>query len=124
MTKEKNILERYRKKGLTNKKSIKLSNFSDGDWAKFVRYAERRCFGEPIAYIQGWADFYARRFKVDRRVYIPDKKTEYLVQTALEEISNNSIILDIGTGCGCIAITLKMENPHLGRLRKIELNGN
>jgi release factor glutamine methyltransferase len=66
--------------------------------------------GEPIQYVTGWADFYGLRFRVNPDVLIPRQDTEAVVNTCLTLIKqgNNTSpeILDIGTGSGCIAITL------------------
>lgn len=66
---------------------------------------------EPLQYILGQADFYGLKFKVDPRVLIPRPETEELVEWVLETIKTPSFntspcILDIGTGSGCIPITL------------------
>ncbi len=66
---------------------------------------------EPLQYILGQADFYGLKFKVDSRVLIPRPETEELVEWVLETIktpsfSTSPCILDIGTGSGCIPITL------------------
>ena len=64
--------------------------------------------GEPVQYIVGNVDFYGLNFKVDKRVLIPRFETEGLVEKTISLIDNDKIkILDIGTGSGCIAITLK-----------------
>ena len=64
---------------------------------------------EPVQYILGQADFYGRTFMVNKHVLIPRPETEELCQwiTATDATS----ILDIGTGSGCIAITLAAEMP-------------
>lgn len=79
---------------------------------------ERLLQNEPIQYILGVADFYGLKFKVDRNVLIPRQETEELVfwilETIQKEIKNTAIsILDIGTGSGCIPITLKKKMPQL-----------
>lgn len=68
---------------------------------------------EPIQYIVGEAEFYGRRFKVNSSVLIPRPETEELVQQAVSLIQpkSNPVILDIGTGSGCIAISLNLELP-------------
>jgi release factor glutamine methyltransferase len=68
---------------------------------------------EPIHYILGEAWFYGRKFTVNPAVLIPRPETEELIETALTVLPNNreqaAHILDIGTGSGCIPITLKLE---------------
>lgn len=65
---------------------------------------------EPIQYVLGHTEFYGRRFKTDHRALIPRPETEELVHWILSNnISPEAYILDIGTGNGCIAITLSLE---------------
>lgn len=66
---------------------------------------------EPIQYIQGVVSFYGRRFKVGQGVLIPRPETEELVETILKRAGRDVRILDIGTGSGCIAVTLSCELP-------------
>ena len=69
--------------------------------------------GEPVQYIVGDVDFYGNIIKVDRRVLIPRRETEELIEKALKKIKRDSIdIIDLGTGSGCIAITLKKFFPN------------
>lgn len=71
---------------------------------------------EPIQYIIGKADFFGRQFLVNPSVLIPRIETENLVQILIDEnIQENLNILDIGTGSGCIAISLALEmnNPKV-----------
>ena len=72
---------------------------------------QRRENGEPLAYILGYREFFGRRFRVDTNVLIPRHETEVLVETALDFAKPAAKVLDIGTGSGCIAITLKLERP-------------
>ncbi len=65
---------------------------------------------EPIQYIIGSTWFYGRQFLVNKEVLIPRRETEELVHLVVSENREKSVkILDIGTGSGCIAITLKKE---------------
>ena len=74
-------------------------------------YIERRSTGEPVAYITGKQEFYGRTFKVSPDTLTPRPETETLVSKALDLINKNGIkeIADIGTGSGCIIITLFLE---------------
>lgn len=69
---------------------------------------------EPIQYILGETEFYGRKFIVNEHVLIPRPETEELVHLIINEsrkFSDNFSILDIGTGSGCIPVTLKKEMP-------------
>ena len=68
--------------------------------------------GEPVQYIVGDVDFYGYTFKVDKRVLIPRFETEGLVEIALSYLKDGDSIIDLGTGSGCIAITLKKKLPN------------
>ncbi len=74
----------------------------------------RRAMGEPLQYITGIQDFFGREFRVSPDVLIPRPETELLVEAALEVINEQtSLICDIGTGSGCIAVTLLCERAHV-----------
>jgi len=72
-------------------------------------FVERRAVGEPLQYITGVQDFYGREFRVTPDVLIPRPETELLVEAALEIVSDASFICDVGTGSGCIGVTLLCE---------------
>lgn len=66
--------------------------------------------GQPLQYILGYTEFYGLTFEVNSNVLIPRPETEELVSWIIESVSSMPTnILDIGTGSGCIAITLKHE---------------
>jgi len=75
----------------------------------------RRGKREPLAYITGEREFYCRRFKVGPGVLIPRPETELVVDEARRvaaELGKSELaIADVGTGSGCIAITLALELP-------------
>ena len=73
----------------------------------------RRAAGEPLQYIRGKTEFFGRTFFVDDRVLIPRPETEVLVETAIKTIDRGARVVDIGTGSGCIAVTLSLERPDL-----------
>lgn len=79
---------------------------------------ERREKREPLAYIRGKSWFYGRFFSVSPQVLIPRPETEAMVELLLELVKNikplktkDLLIIDIGTGSGCIAISAKLELP-------------
>lgn len=86
----------------------KISEIS-GKIEKLMKY-------EPVQYVTGKADFYGRDFIVTRDVLIPRNETEELVMRILNDYKcfegERLDVLDIGTGSGCIAITLSLENPR------------
>ena len=82
---------------------------------------ERINQGEPIQYVVGFENFFGRKFQVNQSVLIPRPETEELVRLVLSEARRLTAgdnvrplkILDIGTGSGCIAITLSAELPNV-----------
>ena len=84
----------------------------DDSLVQLREFVERRAAGEPLQYITGVQDFYGREFRVTPDVLIPRPETELLVEAALEVTKNNAgFICDVGTGSGCIAVTLLCEMP-------------
>jgi release factor glutamine methyltransferase len=73
----------------------------------------RRVQGEPIAYLLGYKEFYGRPFLVSPDVLIPRPETELLIDKVLQLMKGRQScrVLDLGTGTGCIGITLALENP-------------
>ena len=85
---------------------------------RFASLVARRKGGEPVAYLVGHREFYGREFAVSPDVLIPRPETEMLVEIPLaKEVGAGTTatgaarILDLGTGSGCIAITLALEIP-------------
>ncbi len=84
----------------------------DSELVKAREVLVRRAKREPTAYIVGKREFYGRSFEVNRAVLIPRPETELLVDAAREIFASSSsplAIADIGTGSGCLAITLALE---------------
>lgn len=80
----------------------------------FASLAARRAGGEPVAYLVGRREFFGRDFTVSPGVLIPRPETELLVELAITALGAGSTarILDLGTGSGCIAVTLALELPQ------------
>ena len=74
-------------------------------------WIKRRVSREPIQYITSKADFYGRSYFVNNKVLIPRPETEILIDAAIQNLlkKKNPFIIDIGTGSGCIGITLAIE---------------
>jgi release factor glutamine methyltransferase len=109
---------------------------SESDMFSFAAHTKRRKNNEPVAYILGEKDFYGREFFVSPDVLIPRPATEGLVDAVLDYISEKKegvseidtdiiawvhafkergeprLIVDIGTGSGCLAITLALETSY------------
>ncbi|PYQ30652.1 MAG: peptide chain release factor N(5)-glutamine methyltransferase [Acidobacteria bacterium] len=83
------------------------------DPARIDAYLQRRYTGEPLQYIRGHTEFYSRDFLVDDRVLIPRPETELIVETAIERAPRGARVIDIGTGSGCIAISIECERTDL-----------
>ena len=86
------------------------------DKSKLDEALKRLEAGEPVQYIVGDTDFYGNIIKVNKNVLIPRRETEELVEKTLGYIKQHFVgnlnILDIGTGSGCIPITLKKLLPE------------
>ena len=79
---------------------------------RFQESVERRAAGEPLQYITGVQDFFGREFLVTPDVLIPRPETELLVEAAIEVSGGPgaaTFVCDVGTGSGCIAVTLLCE---------------
>ena len=74
-------------------------------------WVKRRLKQEPLQYITGSCDFYGREFLVNSKVLIPRPETERLIEESIRSLQSiqNPKILDIGTGSGCIGITMAKE---------------
>lgn len=79
---------------------------------KFLLLINKRKNGWPIAYLTSNKEFYGLNFFVNRNVLIPRPETEILVEYIISEAKPNQVIADIGTGSGCIAISLAKNLPN------------
>lgn len=99
--------------GLTHAQLIAHSDrpLSEAEQTRFLALIGRRLAGEPVAYILGRREFYGRDFRVTPAVLIPRPETELSVELALERMRSFATpqVLDLGTGSGCIALTLALE---------------
>ena len=85
---------------------------------RFFSQIQARAAGAPLQYLLGEAEFFGRLFLVRPGVFIPRPETETVVETALQALKRRQAmvgrplrLLDLGTGSGCIAVTLASELP-------------
>ncbi len=88
--------------------------------SKYFYLILKRRFNWPVAYLTGYKEFYGRQFKLNRQVLVPRPETELLIEETIKLIKQSPAgikkIVDIGTGSGCLAITLALELPELSIL--------
>ena len=84
------------------------------DIMKFKHYLFRRYQNEPMAYILGYKHFWKHRFLLNKSVLIPRPDTELVIEETLKYLPNDKSkkILDVGTGSGCIVVSLIKERPN------------
>lgn len=73
----------------------------------------QRCAHTPLAYLLGYSEFYGRKFEVNKDVLVPRPESESMIDLLLGLFPHNKkeVIVDIGTGSGCLAVTAKLELP-------------
>lgn len=89
-----------------------VENISSEDEAKIMDAVQKRIKHIPLGYIFNETEFFGRKFYVDKNVLIPRLDTEVLIEKIINDIKNLDFqpsVLDIGTGSGAIAITIKKE---------------
>ena len=103
------VLNRNREEILLNTHN-KISN---KDIIKFKNYLLRRYQKEPMAYILGYKHFWKHKFLTNKFVLIPRPDTELIIEETLRYLSidKSKKILDVGTGSGCIVVSLLKERP-------------
>jgi release factor glutamine methyltransferase len=101
------------KKGRTILYSQPGKHLTEKEYEEYQQWIERRTHGEPVAYIVGKREFWSLPFEVSRHVLIPRPETEILVEEVLKICEGGGIktprILEIGTGCGAISVSLASE---------------
>ena len=74
---------------------------------------EKRKNGKPLAYLKGYQEFYGLDFLVSEAVLIPRPETEIAVKCAINSMPPDARLLDLGTGCGNIAVAIAHHRPDL-----------
>jgi len=82
---------------------------------RYRDWIERRAAGEPAHHLKGTCSFWGREFEVSPTVLVPRPETELIITAALDlPLSAEARVLDVGTGSGCVAVTLAAERPRWG----------
>lgn len=91
----------------------------------FWSLVKRRANGEPVQYITGVQEFYGLEFEVNPSVLIPRPETELIVEevTKLASHQLSQLVIDVGTGSGCLAIAIARELP-LARIIATDISGD
>ena len=103
-----NVLQKSREKLIINLNK----KVDSGQIIKFNKLIHRRSLNEPIAYITKQKEFWSKKFKVSRNTLIPRPETELMIEELLKIYKKNKksiFILDIGTGSGCILLSILDE---------------
>jgi len=80
---------------------------------RYRSWLERRAAGEPAHHLTGTCRFWGRDFEVSPAVLVPRPETEIVIEVALAlPLAPTARVLDVGTGSGCIAVTLAAERPQ------------
>ncbi len=99
--------------GFTDRADLILHAEDEYDYKEADELLKKRISGVPMAYILGYREFYGRKFEINPNVLIPRPETEQMIISTLGIVDvekiNNITIVDVGTGSGCIPITLKLE---------------
>jgi len=95
----------------------------DDERQRYEEAVAERSRGVPAQYITGHQEFWGLDFLVSPAVLIPRPETEHVVETAIEIAHDldNALIIDVGTGSGCIALALENELPH-AEVHAVELS--
>ena len=75
--------------------------------AELADLVTRRVSGEPLEYVLGWVQFYGLRIEVDPGVFVPRRRTEFLVRQAAERARPDAVVVDLCCGCGAVAAALE-----------------
>lgn len=86
---------------------------SESDQEHFRSLINQRATGRPVAYLVGHKEFYGRRFQVNSAVLVPRPDSELLVELALARVIPGDSVVDVGTGSGCLGLSIASVRPDL-----------
>jgi release factor glutamine methyltransferase len=100
--------------GRTHAALVQDPDLSDDERTRLAGLVTRRQAGEPLQYLEGTVDFGPLTLKIDRRALIPRPETERVWEEAVASLRRagpGTVIVDLGTGSGCLALALKHAFP-------------
>lgn len=109
------VMENITGSGKTERMLYKNSAITDKEEVQLNQYADKLMMNEPVQYVLGEAWFAGMKFHVDKNVLIPRPETEEMLDWVIADCRLQIVdldILDIGTGSGCIAVSLKKKLPR------------
>lgn len=106
------FVEEFFQFGLNIKVLDTPQEIDPSQWQQFLNGLDRLSRQEPWQHVLGYAWFFGRKFLVSPDVLIPRPETEELVDLILKSKQGPCRLLDIGTGSGCIPVTIQLERPH------------
>jgi len=115
---ERRILEAFIRGVALSRLDLEERPLNEYEQAELKRLTKMRVQGLPLQYLTGSQGFYGREFYINTQVLVPRPETEGLVELALKELKRIQTVvekpqvLDFGTGSGCIALTVALENPN------------
>ena len=92
------------------------AEIAESQWNELCQLLYLRSQHCPLAYLTGYKEFYGRNFQVNHHVLIPRPESEQIIEQLnllLQADDSTKTVIDVGTGSGCLAITIKLEHPEL-----------
>jgi len=76
----------------------------------------------PVAYLLGEKEFYGRKFMVNKNVLIPRPESELIIDLVLPLLNKNSVLIDLGTGSGCLIISALLQNKNIKQAIAVDIS--
>jgi release factor glutamine methyltransferase len=107
------LVERLRASGCVFAEEEAALLRAQASGAELEALTARRVAGEPLEHVLGWAEFHGLRIAVDPGVFVPRRRTEFLVDLAAERTRPGAVVLDLCCGCGALGAALAAERPGI-----------
>lgn len=107
------LLSRVIKQPITKIWTHPERTITNHEYAGFQKLMKRWLNGEPLGYLLGEWEFFGLKFFVDDSVLVPRPETELMVEQAIDLVPRNAHLVDLGTGSGCLAVTMAVKRRDL-----------